>query len=220
MSFIRVELVVDSYSMELFFLLGLVAAVGLPLALFAPGSRRRRAQVVELRDFTECLVDRAMSDPARLVVVDFLLAIVKEADLQEKCLVIAMAAKERLQVEHAEVNLLNGSGDIFIAGDSLSPQVGVSRKNSYCRLNLSGRPVVIKDSLANLMLVDNPYRERVRSYLGAPVIVQDEVVGVVCVYGDEPREWTAEEEQELVQMAAGVATELTDAVQRRATGGI
>ena len=111
------------------------------------------------------------------------------ADVQEKCLAIALSAKARLQVEHAEVSLLSGSGDIFIAGDSVSSQLRVSRKNSYCRLNLSGRPVVIKDSLNNLMLEDNPYREMVRSYLGVPVIVQNEVVGVVCVYEDEPRNW-------------------------------
>ena len=189
-------------------MVGLVAAVGLPLAVFIPGSRRRRARIVELRDFTDCLIDSAMTDPQRLVVVDFLMAIAQREEVKAELSRIALEAKERFHTAHAEVTFLRGDGDLFVAGDSLAP-FAHSREDSYCRLTLAGRPVVIKDSMHNLMLADNPHVETVRTYLGIPLVVRDEVVGALCVYDFEPRAWTDEDEHELAAMAAEVERTLT-----------
>jgi GAF domain-containing protein len=201
---------VDKTAVEFLFLLGLVAAVGLPLLVYIPGSRRRRTQIVELRDFTDCLIDSAMTDPQRLVVVDFLLAITQREEVKAELTRIAMGAKERFHTAYAEVNFLNGDGDLFVAGDSMAP-LPHARQDSYCRLTLAGRPVVIKDSLTNLMLADNPHVEVVRTYLGIPLVVRDEVVGALCVYDSEPREWTDEDERELAAMAADVERTLVAA---------
>jgi GAF domain-containing protein len=203
MSFIRRWDSVDITAVEVLFLIGLVAAVGLPLVVFIPGSRRRRTQIVELKDFTDCLIDSAMTDPQRLVVVDFLMAIAQREEVKAELTRIAMTAKERFHTTYAEVNFLNGDGDLFVAGHSIAP-LAHAREDSYCRLTLAGRPVVIKDSLKNLMLADNPHVETVRTYLGIPLVVREEVVGALCVYDSEPREWSDEDERELAAMATDV----------------
>ena len=48
----------------------------------------------------------------------------------------------------------------------------------------------------------------VRFYAGASVTVSDQPVGVVCVYGDEPRELGAHEEQALVALARQTSAHL------------
>ncbi len=117
-------------------------------------------------------------------------------------------AAEVTGAAHAEVGLLTAEGLVFLAGDSL-PTVHGPRPDSYCRLTLTGRPVVVRDSLATLLLADNPYRSRVRSYLGVPITVDGEVVGALCAYGPRPAEWSPDQERALIELAGQASRHLT-----------
>lgn len=204
--------------MEIVFVLALVAAVGGPLAVYIPGSRRRVAQVVELKDFTDCLVDRAMTDEARLIVVDFLTAIVNRDDVKARLEAIALEAKGRLRADHALVGLLHAETEQWVAGWAPGGILAdsIPQRDSYCRLTLAGRPVVIDDSLANLMVKDSWLTEHIRAYLGVPLVVREKVVGTLCAWDDEPRDWTEDDEQALIVLGGEVEREL----EARVAGGI
>src|SRR5690242_10641896 len=53
------------------------------------------------------------------------------------------------------------------------------------------------------------------AYLGAPVEVDGHRVGVLCVYDDEPFEWTVQDRETLAELALAVGAEL----ERRALAG-
>ncbi|MET0928116.1 MAG: SpoIIE family protein phosphatase [Aeromicrobium sp.] len=76
---------------------------------------------------------------------------------------------------------------------------------------------------APVMIVDAKVDPRVRfmqavrsgavgSYLGVPLVVRDETVGALCVYGPGPRDWTDQDLLLLEQLAASAVTELQLAV--------
>ncbi len=172
------------------------------------GRRARRASVADLRDTAAQLMALEMAAADRCAVVARLLAGIDggNPDL-DRLADITAAAQAATGAAYAEVALLTAEGNVFLAGDSIAPVAG-PRPDSYCRLTLTGRPVVVRDSLATLLLADNPYRGRVRSYLGVPLCVDGEVVGALCAYGPRPVEWTPAQELALIDLAGQASRHL------------
>ncbi len=174
------------------------------------GLRRRRAEpVTDLRDTAAALMALEMAAADRCAVVERLLDGIRRGDPDIARLAdLAAEAMDATGAAHAEVGLLTAEGLVFVAGDTIAPQPG-PRPDSYCRLTLTGRPVVVRDSLATLLLADNPYRRVVRAYLGVPLVVDGEVVGALCAYGPRPTEWTTAQEAALIGLAGQAVRHLS-----------
>src|SRR3954454_18981548 len=63
-------------------------------------------------------------------------------------------------------------------------------------------------ALINATFADAPARPERGSYLGAPIEIGEDRIGVLCVYDDEPFEWTAHDRDLLRELARAVGAEL------------
>lgn len=71
--------------------------------------------------------------------------------------------------------------------------------------------LTIPDMLASEQWRSHPFvtgGPALRFYAGAAIIVSDEPIGVVCVFGDQPREFSEEQEQALVALARQTSAQL------------
>jgi len=82
---------------------------------------------------------------------------------------------------------------------------------SFCAYVVDAQqPVLVPDTRGDSRfsgyrcVADGPFR----SYAGAPVIVDGQSLGTVCVIDDQPRDWTEEDAQMLLTLSACVASEV------------
>lgn len=164
--------------------------------------RSRKAAVAQLRATTEALVARELASPDRCAVVARVLDGIERGRPERRRLaILAERTRSALNSAYSRINLLTASGALDVT-DEANPQ---PESDAFCRLTLTGNPVVVRDSLAVLFLADNPHRTQVRSYIGAPIVVAGEVVGTLCAYGPSPRSWTEAQEAALVVLAKEAA---------------
>lgn len=91
--------------------------------------------------------------------------------------------------------------------------------HSFCQYVVKDtQPLVVTDARESKRLRDNlAIRDlNVVAYLGAPIVVQGEVVGALCVIDHQPRDWEAGE-IEVVMELAGVAASLMEMRAQLAT---
>ncbi len=172
---------------------------------------RRFREVSELKDAMGCLLERAVAAPSRVDMAQRILLVTRQPRVLTALSHLVAEAKMVLRVDHSEINLMVAEGNIFVAGDTITPS-DEARPDSYCQLTVGGQPIIIRDSFASLLVADNPYAPVVRSYMGVPLIAEDEVVGSVCAYGAKPRDWTADEEKYLTTLGQDVSILLVNAV--------
>ncbi|MCU0465360.1 MAG: GAF domain-containing protein [Anaerolineae bacterium] len=91
--------------------------------------------------------------------------------------------------------------------------------HSFCQYVVKDhQPLVVTDTRETKRLRDNlAIRDlNIIAYLGAPIVVQGEVVGALCVVDHQPRDWEASE-IEMVMELAGVAASLMEMRAQLAT---
>jgi serine phosphatase RsbU (regulator of sigma subunit)/PAS domain-containing protein len=128
---------------------------------------------------------------------------------------LAGLAQRLLGVQAAQVSLI-GEVETVVAGAGLPPgMVGRQhpRQETICAVTaaLAPEPLVIRDTRRDPRLAGLPLVAAgpVVSYLGAPLVGSSGVVvGALCVFGPEPREWSESDVVLLRQLADSVATEL------------
>ncbi len=114
---------------------------------------------------------------------------------------------------------------LFRASHGLgSPSSGqaIDRDLSICQYVVRDREVVaIPDTLLDPRVPELAVRAfGVRSYLGAPVRVGDEVVGSLCIYGLQPREFSDRDREVLTRHAGRVTARLAElAAEQRGKDG-
>src|SRR5688500_18350616 len=123
---------------------------------------------------------------------------------------------------HAKVTLFTDQ-DTVVGGFGLPP--GVIGGPALLTRALSaivvrqGRALSIPDARAEERVADLPAvtSGQVRSYLGSPLVAASgHVVGALAVYDPEPRNWTDDEKELLLQLAASVVAELELSAARSA----
>lgn len=95
---------------------------------------------------------------------------------------------------------------------SMEPIPSGERSQSYCQMVVaSARPWAVNNTRKNNLV--NRWRSTVDydvgAYLGVPVFNDRECVGALCMFQPEPRKWTKEDEQLLMQFASDINTEMT-----------
>jgi PAS domain S-box-containing protein len=125
---------------------------------------------------------------------------------------------------HAKVTLFTDQ-DTVVGGFGLPP--GVIGGPALLTGALSAivvrqrSPLSVADARAEERIADLPAvtSGQVRSYLGSPLVAASgHVVGALAVYDPEPRNWTDDETELLLQLAASVVAELELSAARSAVG--
>jgi PAS domain S-box-containing protein len=114
------------------------------------------------------------------------------------------------------VSLVDERRQFFKAAHGLGGPVGQAREtalsHSFCQhVVTSGAPLVVPDAVAHPLVKDNlAIRDLgVQAYLGMPIHSADgQVLGSFCVADTKPRQWRAEEQELLQDIAALVDTEI------------
>lgn len=84
-------------------------------------------------------------------------------------------------------------------------------ESSLCTVAATGgETMIVTDAVADQRVAGLPPVRSgvVRAYLGAPVRTGDGIIGVLCVYGPEPRMWTPEDVRLVEGLSSAVGTEL------------
>ncbi|MGY1745290.1 SpoIIE family protein phosphatase [Blastococcus sp. SYSU D00695] len=133
-------------------------------------------------------------------------------------------AARLLGAGHAKVTLFTDE-DTVVGGYGLPPGVVGGRALLTGELSAlavrSGRPLVVTDAAADRRVACLPAvtSGEVAAYLGAPLVsASGLVVGVLAVYDDVPRRWTADDGELLEQLAVSVVAELELSAARSAIG--
>jgi signal transduction protein with GAF and PtsI domain len=149
---------------------------------------------------------RALAHPDRLRQV-FGSALYSSPDAQAQAQVVCTLVARLLQCRHAAVSLLAADRAITVATEVNADRVEVALAQAVCQMVVHvGRPYVIVDATTNALLDVSVVKQGVlRCYLGAPLVLHGQVVGALCVYGQDRRPWTVPE-VELVQAFAAILT--------------
>ena len=156
----------------------------------------------------------AVADPARLEALRHLDLLDRPADKAFDRL--AGLAAGILRAPVALVSLVDEGRQFFLSCPGL-PEPWASRRetplsHSFCQHVVARRePLVIADARAHPLVRDNRAVAElgVVAYLGIPLVTSaGHVLGSFCVIDTRPREWTAEDQDTLRELAASVMTEI------------
>ncbi len=152
-----------------------------------------------------------LDDPGRAVAAHRLLALsVGSAALQS----LADVAAELLAVDHAEVALLAEQRVVVAASGRWRPSGRgqlTPLQDSVCGVTAElGMLTAIADARTDARVADLPLVASgdIVRYLGVPLVVGEHLVGVLCAYDAEPRQWTDAEVSVLSRLAGSVEQEL------------
>lgn len=153
----------------------------------------------------------ALREPARTAAALGLL-VASEGDALLAALVDLAAAVSSSAA--AQLALLTDQHVVVAVGGRLPAEVGDSGplESSLCTVTvLSGDVLVAADTRSHPWLRDLPpvVSGDVRAYLGVPLAARDgSLVGALCVYDPEPREWSSRDVTLVCQVADAVALHL------------
>jgi PAS domain S-box-containing protein len=127
---------------------------------------------------------------------------------------LAELAARLLGAESSQISLLTDV-QLIAAGSGLEPG-GVGSESplaeSLCTVTAAGTgSLVVSDARTDDRVRDLPpvATGQVGSYLGTPLIgLEGQVIGALCVFGPDPREWSDTDVATLRQLAGSVVTEL------------
>ncbi|AWB93487.1 SpoIIE family protein phosphatase [Aeromicrobium chenweiae] len=130
---------------------------------------------------------------------------------------VAALAARLLDTPSAHVSLISDVQTIVGGVGASLDDVGVETPadGAVCAVTAGGGvPMMVFDALDDDRLRDLAAVRagNLRSYLGVPLVVRDQPVGVLCVYGPGPREWSDQDLQLLEQLGTSAVTELQLAV--------
>lgn len=162
-----------------------------------------------------------LTDPARLAVLrETGLGDVVDDEILERMTGLAVRV---LGASVSLVSVVTAEGQHFPAQTGLSAPwaeaAGTPLSHSFCRLVVeSGSPVVITDARQDPRVRDSPGTEAlsIGAYAGSPLVIDDHVLGAVCVIDHERREWSESELTTLADISAAAASEIRARRQVRA----
>lgn len=134
-------------------------------------------------------------------------------DSEEKFDQVADTAREFLGTKYSALNFI--SDDLQWSKASCRIDVGeVPREDSFCAHVVGeDQMLVVEDTESDQRFANNPQVTgfpHIRSYAGAPLTVQGQNVGTLCVFDDQPRSFT-EKDRGLLRELATLVTELLKA---------
>jgi GAF domain-containing protein len=133
---------------------------------------------------------------------------------------LAALAAARTGTAHAAINLMTDKAVavVSVGDDGVAAGHRASFEQSYCVHVLRGdETVVIPDATADARVSSTEAARSglARSYLGVPLRTTDGfLVGALCVYDAQPRDWTESDRHELDELA-GLAVAVMQRVAAR-----
>jgi len=167
----------------------------------------------KLLEELDAVVLARLRDPARLQALaeTGLLDAQPEAALDG----LARLATRLLGVPSAAVSLVTAERQFFSSSVGLSPEVAAARETplsqSFCKYVVSSRePLLINDASQ-----DSTFQKHgafvdlgILAYAGVPLICDSQPLGALCVADGHPRSWSAEDLENLEDLAAAAVSEL------------
>jgi GAF domain-containing protein len=150
-----------------------------------------------------------LEDPRRVEVARRLLADMRGEAVDR----LARLAAQLTGATYAQLSMLTDRQVIAgIHGLDLTPeQREAPLAESLCTVTArSGAPLLIDDAADDERVAALPPVQSglVGAYLGVPVHASGQIVGALCIYSAEPREWSVEDRRHVEAVADVVATEL------------
>lgn len=143
---------------------------------------------------TDSLLDMIRNE-ARLLKV-YASVLRQHEKMSEAASLIAKLAVDALDTPSAYVGLLYSDTQTVVAEIGLDGATEFPIRETYCQHLVAGELVVINDSTIDERVKDLDVTTReggIRTYLGAPLIADGQVIGSLCVYDTEVREWRPDE---------------------------
>jgi GAF domain-containing protein len=138
-------------------------------------------------------------------------------ELRGRLDVITARTAARLGQPIALVSMVLDTAQFFAGSHGLDGWLadikGTPIEWSFCvNAVMSGQPYVVPDAAADLVQSTNPLvtADGVRSYAGAPIVVDGVVLGAHCVLGHSPSDFTDADLDELRRSAGEVAELLAE----------
>jgi diguanylate cyclase (GGDEF)-like protein len=164
------------------------------------------------KPLTDTKLTRTIASTATLKIANIHSVDLFYTPLEERFERITRVARRALQVPVAAITLLNDEKQWFksIAGWGVSE---LPRQHSICRFTVEeNRLLLIPDTGTDPRTAENPIvtaAPRFRAYAGYPLVDQHgSTTGTFCVFGVQPREFTAADRQTIVDLAAMSQREL------------
>jgi GAF domain-containing protein len=118
--------------------------------------------------------------------------------------VLTMACS-MLRVPNAMVNIVTPLGQQTVAAVGANDDAnGPLETHSFCQHVIgTGRELAVSDAEGHSLVCDTVFARDgiIVSYLGVPIVRQDWIVGVLCVYDDKPRDWDTADVGMLTQLS-------------------
>lgn len=135
-----------------------------------------------------------------------------DKNMHERIDHLTFAACRLLLADVAQINALDGTLQHTISGYPPRDWPSGPLENFGCReVLLSGKPLVVSDTVEHPVTCDMPWNKLMRGYLSVPVCYRnDRIIGAICVLTSQPRDWKSYEIQALFGVARLVAMSLND----------
>ncbi len=144
-----------------------------------------------------------ISEPGRLAEVygtEF-----ASADFRRQAQGICNLAASILNVPNAMINVVTADKQETVATYGQFSLGTSSVEDSYCKNVIgTGREFAVSDAHDHALVCDTSWAREgsLISYLGVPIVKNDWIVGVLCVFDDEPRDWGVADVGILTQLSA------------------
>jgi GAF domain-containing protein len=150
-------------------------------------------------------LDSAVNDPKRLAEVYG--SSFASASFKAQAHSVALMAASMLKTPHAQVNIITAEQQVSVAvaaGENPEP---IDCGEGYCQnVIATGREFAVDNAREHALVCDTRIAidGDVTSYLGVPIVANNYVIGVLCVYDTKPRTWGVVDVSMLTQLATVV----------------
>lgn len=118
---------------------------------------------------------------------------------------VAEMASSMLKVPYAMVTIITADEQINVASTDTSMAPAIACEDGYCEnVIATGREFSVDNAPEHHLVADSELAKSgvVTSYLGVPIVVDTQIVGVVCAYDTQPRHWGVADVSILARLAA------------------
>ncbi len=126
---------------------------------------------------------------------------------------IAEMAAGMLHAPHAEVNIVTADEQITVAAvdryQLVEPPIARTRGEGWCQNVVAlSDTLAIEDGETHPLVRETDIAKsgRIKSYLGAPIVLGDNVIGALCVYDEDARSWSEDDANRLTMLADVVSS--------------
>lgn len=160
-------------------------------------------RVNRLKEFCEVLTENAIKQRRRIQVVHGL----RKVALYEHIEKIVSQVYAMYPNYSVEVNLI----DDVMQYPVIVPASIKKVENTFCRYVIAGdAQFETTDPAEDLVVCESPYLDNIKAYLGSPIVVYSQAVGVLCIHTNELNSsaspsWQSEDRARIAEWAIAIS---------------